>query len=68
MKIKSVPVEDVSLNRRVAFVKESKEGRSFSAVANTDVVDRDNEVVLPSCIYDRYLKNPLMLNIHNYYR
>lgn len=39
----------------------------FSAIANTAGIDRDGEVVLPQgCKFDNYMKNPVMLDIHNY--
>jgi len=46
---------------------DNNDNKGFTAIANTYVVDRDREVVLPKgCVYDLYLKNPVMLNIHDY--
>jgi phage head maturation protease len=50
-------------------VKAADDGDGFEAVATTDALDRDQEVVLPlGCMYDNFMKNPVMLNIHDYRR
>lgn len=39
----------------------------LTAVANTDALDRDQEVLLPKgAVFDHFMKNPVMLDIHNY--
>lgn len=39
----------------------------FSAIASTDALDRDREVLIPKgVITDQFMKNPVMLRIHDY--
>lgn len=51
-----------------AVAKEGEEGQKvYSAIASTDALDRDREVLLPKgCITENFLKNPVMLHIHDY--
>lgn len=47
----------------------SKDGgpKIYKAIASTDALDRDREVLLPKgCVTEEFLKNPVMLRIHDY--
>ena len=47
----------------------SKDGgpKVYKAIASTDALDRDREVLLPKgCVTEEFLKNPVMLRIHDY--
>lgn len=47
----------------------SKDGgpKLYKAIASTDALDRDREVLLPKgCVTEEFMKNPVMLRIHNY--
>lgn len=48
--------------------KESEGGaKLYTAIASTDALDRDREVLLPKgCVTENFLKNPVMLHIHDY--
>lgn len=67
-KLKSIPFDAPHMERGVAYIKEpDKTGEKWIAVANTDALDRDQEVVLPKgCRIDQFMKNPVMLDIHDY--
>ena len=48
-------------------VKSDGDVKLYSAIASTDALDRDREVLLPKgCVTENFLKNPVMLRIHNY--
>lgn len=50
-------------------VKNAENETVFRAVASSDALDRDKEVMLPKGVrLDNFLKNPVMLFIHNYGR
>jgi len=41
--------------------------KRYSAIASTDALDRDREVLLPKgCVTENFMKNPVMLHIHDY--
>lgn len=52
----------------VSTSKGSEESsKVYRAIASTDDLDRDLEVLMPKGVMlDSFLKNPIMLNIHNY--
>ena len=48
-------------------IKSDGDTKLYSAIASTDALDRDREVLLPKgCVTENFLKNPVMLRIHNY--
>lgn len=47
--------------------EEGGEAEVYSAIASTSALDRDKEVLLPKgCIIEQFMKNPVMLRIHDH--
>jgi len=52
---------------RLPFQFKSVKDGVYTAVASSDALDRDKEVLIPlGAVLDNFMKNPVMLYIHNY--